>query len=50
MPAPAPGTHRFLRMREVQDLLAAHGEDMSRLDFQGELIGAKSPRSVTRRR
>ena len=27
MPAPAPGTQRFLRKREVEDLLAAHGED-----------------------
>ena len=33
MPAPAPGTQRFLRMREVQDLLAAHGEDMSPLEL-----------------
>jgi flagella basal body P-ring formation protein FlgA len=38
MPAPAQGTHRYLRMREVQDLLAAHGEDMSRLRFQGERV------------
>ena len=38
MPAPAPGRRRFLRMREVQDLLAAHGEDMSRSNFRGELV------------
>lgn len=33
MPAPAPGTQQFLRLREVQDLLAAHGEDMGKLHF-----------------
>jgi flagella basal body P-ring formation protein FlgA len=36
MPAPAPGTGRFLSLREVEDLLAAHGEDLVRLNFQGE--------------
>jgi hypothetical protein len=35
MPAPAPGTQRFLRLREVQDLLAACGEDLSQLRFAG---------------
>jgi len=46
MPTPAPGTQRFLRMREVQDLLAAHGEDMARLNFQGErIIAVGSPAS-----
>ena len=40
MPAPAPGTERFLRMREVQDLLAAHGENMDQLRFKGELMVA----------
>lgn len=38
LPAPAPGQRRFVRMREVQDLLAAHGETMSDLDFRGELV------------
>jgi flagella basal body P-ring formation protein FlgA len=38
MPAPAPGTERFIRMREVQDLLAAHGEAMDQLRFKGELL------------
>jgi flagella basal body P-ring formation protein FlgA len=38
MPAPAPGTERFIRMREVQDLLAAHGENMDQLRFKGELL------------
>jgi flagella basal body P-ring formation protein FlgA len=35
MPAPAPGTQRFVRQREVQDMLAAHGEDVSRLRIAG---------------
>jgi flagella basal body P-ring formation protein FlgA len=35
MPAPAPGTQRFLRKREVEDLLAAHGEDLSQLRIDG---------------
>ncbi|HEY3394615.1 MAG TPA: flagellar basal body P-ring formation chaperone FlgA [Lacipirellulaceae bacterium] len=35
MPAPAPGTQRFLRKREVEDLLAAHGEDLSQLRLDG---------------
>jgi flagella basal body P-ring formation protein FlgA len=38
MPAPAPDTERYLRMREVEDLLAAHGENMDQLRFKGELI------------
>ena len=38
MPVPAPGTERFIRMREVQDLLAAHGEKMDQLRFKGELL------------
>jgi flagella basal body P-ring formation protein FlgA len=40
MPAPASGTERFLRMREIQDLLAAHGENMGQLQFKGELMVA----------
>lgn len=35
MPAPAPGTQRFLRQREVQDVLAAHGEDLGRVQCLG---------------
>jgi flagella basal body P-ring formation protein FlgA len=35
MPAPAPGTQRFLRKREVEDLLTAHGEDISQLRIDG---------------
>lgn len=38
VPAPRAGRQRFLRMREVQDLVAAHGEDMKALDFCGELV------------
>jgi flagella basal body P-ring formation protein FlgA len=38
MPAPAPDTVRYLRMREVQDLLASHGENMDQLRFKGELV------------
>lgn len=44
MPAPAPGTQRFLRKREIQDLLAAHGEDLSQLQFSGgEQVEIDSP-------
>jgi flagella basal body P-ring formation protein FlgA len=35
MPAPAPGTQRFLRKREVEDLLVAHGEDLLQLRLEG---------------
>jgi flagella basal body P-ring formation protein FlgA len=35
MPAPAPGTERFLRTREIQDMLAAQGVDVSALRFAG---------------
>ena len=38
LPAPAPGRRRFVRMREVQDLLAAGGEDMRSLNFRGEKV------------
>jgi flagellar basal body P-ring formation protein FlgA len=43
LPAPAPGQRRFIRMREIQDLLAAHGEELSRLDFSGELVVEIAP-------
>jgi flagellar basal body P-ring formation protein FlgA len=46
VPAPAPGTHRFLRMREVQDLLSAHGEGMSELNFQGAILVQVNPARV----
>jgi flagella basal body P-ring formation protein FlgA len=36
MPAPSSGKKRYLRQREVQDLLAAHGEEMNQLTFGGE--------------
>jgi flagella basal body P-ring formation protein FlgA len=35
MPAPAPGTEQYLRKREVEDLLAAHGENLHELRFEG---------------
>jgi len=35
MPAPAPGTERHLRKREVEDLLAAHGIDLRDCRFSG---------------
>ncbi len=35
MPAPAPGTQRYLRRREIADLLAAHGVDLSSVRFEG---------------
>jgi flagella basal body P-ring formation protein FlgA len=34
-PAPAPGTQRFLRKREIEDLLAAYGVDLNELQFYG---------------
>lgn len=38
MPAPGAGRRRFVRMREIQDLVAAHGEDMGTLNFCGERV------------
>src|ERR1700704_6715801 len=35
MPAPAPGTERFLRTREIQDMLSAQGVDIGSLRFVG---------------
>jgi flagella basal body P-ring formation protein FlgA len=35
MPAPAPGTERFLRTREIQDMLSAQGVDIGALRFVG---------------
>jgi flagella basal body P-ring formation protein FlgA len=35
MPAPAPGTERFLRAREIQDMLSAQGVDVGILRFSG---------------
>ncbi len=37
LPSPAPGTKRFLTSREVQDMLAAQGEDLAKLQFIGSL-------------
>ena len=47
MPAPGPGRRRFVRMREVQDLLAARGEDMRSLNFRGELVTEIAPTATT---
>src|SRR5438552_3302718 len=35
MPAPAPGTERFLRVREIQDMLSAQGLEVGELHFGG---------------
>jgi flagella basal body P-ring formation protein FlgA len=35
MPAPGAGGQRFLRKREVEDLLVAHGADLSKTRIQG---------------
>jgi flagella basal body P-ring formation protein FlgA len=35
MPAPAPGTERSLRAREIQDMLTAQGVDLAELRFAG---------------
>jgi flagella basal body P-ring formation protein FlgA len=35
MPAPAPGTERYLRTREIQDMLSAQGVDVGTLRFAG---------------
>jgi flagella basal body P-ring formation protein FlgA len=35
MPVPAPGTERFLRTREIQDMLEAQGVDIGALRFAG---------------
>ena len=44
MPAPKPGHQRFLRQREIQDMVAVHGEDMGRLKFRGEpTVEVESP-------
>ena len=44
MPAPAPGTQRYLRKREIQDLLEAHGENLGKLEFSGgEQVAITSP-------
>ncbi len=44
LPAPAAGTQRFLRQREVLDMLVAHGEDVSGLRFSGTAQVAIQPR------
>jgi flagella basal body P-ring formation protein FlgA len=44
MPAPSPGTERFLRRREVEDLLAAHGQNLRGLRIEGaEQVAISGP-------
>src|SRR6476620_12421082 len=49
MPAPAPGTERFLRTREIQDMLAAQGVDVGALRFAGaaQVVVAAADGSTT---
>src|SRR6186713_994953 len=45
MPAPAPGTERHLRKREVADMIAASGIELSDIRFDGServSVGAQS--------
>ena len=44
MPAPAPETERFLRKREVADMLAANGVEVGGHPFQRCRAGRNSPR------
>jgi flagella basal body P-ring formation protein FlgA len=46
MPAPPIGSERFLRKREVEDLLAAHGQNLSELRFEGAVQVAISTSTV----
>ncbi|MEX0642974.1 MAG: flagellar basal body P-ring formation chaperone FlgA [Pirellulales bacterium] len=52
MPAPAPGTQRFVRQREVQDMLAAHGEHLSQVRMAGAnqvvIVSPNASEGVTR--
>jgi len=43
MPSPASGTERFLRPREIQDMLAAQGVDVAELRFSGAAQVELSP-------
>jgi flagellar basal body P-ring formation protein FlgA len=50
MPAPAPGTERFLRTREIQDMLSAQGVDVGALRFVGSgqvVIAAAEGRAIS---
>ena len=38
MPAPAPETERFLRKREVADMIAASGVDLADIRFDGATV------------
>lgn len=44
MPAPAPGATRFVRARQIEDMLAALGEDVQRIQFTGTAqVALQSP-------
>jgi flagella basal body P-ring formation protein FlgA len=44
MPAPAAGAKRFVRRREIEDMLVALGEDVQQLRFSGALqVAVQSP-------
>jgi flagella basal body P-ring formation protein FlgA len=47
MPAPSPGSERFLRKREVADLLDAHGQDLRELRIEGAMQVAISKPATT---
>ncbi len=42
-PAPVSGRKKFVRMREIQDLLVASGEELHDLHFRGELLVEIAP-------
>jgi flagella basal body P-ring formation protein FlgA len=47
LPAPAPGTQRFVRLREIQDMLAAQGENIGQMRFGGaDQVAIQSPAAV----
>ena len=47
MPAPAPDTERFLRKREVADMLAANGVELGEIRFDGaEQVAISAPAGV----
>jgi flagella basal body P-ring formation protein FlgA len=44
MPAPVPGSTRFVRTREIEDMLVAQGEDMRQIRFAGaQQVAVQSP-------
>jgi flagella basal body P-ring formation protein FlgA len=44
MPSPSPGSARYLRRREVEDLLSAHGQNLQQLRVEGaEQVAISGP-------